>query len=80
VPVWFEPVSAVKAERAAGLMHHMTYVSPNAQELTAMAYKPHAGGGRRRGKRMGEEDEVEKIQFAPKLATIAEEKCGPLLY
>eukprot|EP00884_Botryococcus_braunii_P009042 jgi/Botrbrau1/18139/Bobra.53_1s0014.3 len=37
VPVWFEPVSAVKAERAAGLMHHMTYVSPNAQELIAMA-------------------------------------------
>jgi hypothetical protein len=35
--VWFEPVSTVKAERAAGLLHQITFTSPNAAELIAMA-------------------------------------------
>ncbi|KAI3426112.1 hypothetical protein D9Q98_008491 [Chlorella vulgaris] len=37
VPVWFEPVSAPKSVRAAALLHRISFVSPNRQELAAMA-------------------------------------------
>lgn len=37
VPLWFEPVSVPKAVRATGALHRLHYVSPNAEELVAMA-------------------------------------------
>lgn len=37
VPVWFEPVSVAKAVRATKVLGCLTYTSPNAQELIAMA-------------------------------------------
>lgn len=37
VPIWFEPVSVVKAARATEVLSCLTYTSPNAQELIAMA-------------------------------------------
>ncbi len=37
VPVWFEPVSAPKAARAAGTLHLLDYISPNAVELIAIS-------------------------------------------
>lgn len=37
VPVWFEPVSVPKAVRATKVLSCLTYVSPNAHELIAMA-------------------------------------------
>ncbi|KAL3133069.1 hypothetical protein ABBQ38_006972 [Trebouxia sp. C0009 RCD-2024] len=37
VPIWFEPVSVAKAARATAVLSCLTYTSPNAQELIAMA-------------------------------------------
>ena len=37
VPVWFEPVSVPKSVRASGVLNCITYISPNAHELIAMA-------------------------------------------
>ena len=37
VPVWFEPVSVPKAARAAGTLHLLEYISPNAAELIAIS-------------------------------------------
>ena len=37
VPIWFEPVSVAKAARATEVLSRLTYTSPNAQELIAMA-------------------------------------------
>lgn len=37
VPVWFEPVSAPKSRRAAAALPLLRYISPNAEELRAMA-------------------------------------------
>ena len=37
VPVWFEPVSVPKAARAAGTLHLLDYISPNAAELIAIS-------------------------------------------
>ena len=37
VPVWLEPVSAAKAVKAIPLLSYLTYVSPNAKELAALA-------------------------------------------
>ena len=36
-PVWFEPVSVPKAVRATKVLSCLTYISPNAHELIAMA-------------------------------------------
>lgn len=35
--LWFEPVSTAKAGRACDVMHLLDFVSPNAEELKAMA-------------------------------------------
>ncbi|CAH8355184.1 unnamed protein product [Eruca vesicaria subsp. sativa] len=37
VPVWFEPVSVTKSQRIASVAKYVTIVSPNQDELTAMA-------------------------------------------
>ncbi len=37
VPVWFEPVSVPKSVRASRVLNCITYISPNAHELIAMA-------------------------------------------
>ena len=37
VPVWFEPVSVPKAVRATKVLKWLSYTSPNAHELIAMA-------------------------------------------
>lgn len=37
VPIWFEPVSVPKAVRATRVLECLTYISPNAHELIAMA-------------------------------------------
>ena len=37
IPIWFEPVSASKAARAVSIMHCIDYISPNEQELIALA-------------------------------------------
>ncbi|BDA42876.1 probable pseudouridine kinase at N-terminal half [Coccomyxa sp. Obi] len=37
VPIWYEPVSAPKAARAASALHMMDYISPNASELVSIA-------------------------------------------
>ena len=37
VPVWFEPVSVAKSKRAAAVFSGITVVSPNQNELKAMA-------------------------------------------
>ncbi|XP_010479368.1 PREDICTED: uncharacterized protein LOC104758236 [Camelina sativa] len=37
VPVWFEPVSVTKSRRIASIAKYMTIVSPNQDELIAMA-------------------------------------------
>lgn len=37
VPVWFEPVSVPKAVRASKVLKWLSYTSPNAHELIAMA-------------------------------------------
>lgn len=37
VPVWFEPVSVPKSIRASRVLDCLTYISPNAHELIAMA-------------------------------------------
>lgn len=37
VPVFFEPVSAAKAVRAARMLHRISFLSPNAAELAALA-------------------------------------------
>ena len=37
VPVWFEPVSVPKAVRATTVLKRLSYTSPNAHELIAMA-------------------------------------------
>lgn len=37
VPIWYEPVSAPKAVRAASALHMMDYISPNASELVSLA-------------------------------------------
>ena len=37
IPVWFEPVSAPKAVRCCSCLQHLTYLSPNAAELLAIA-------------------------------------------
>ncbi|CAL8467484.1 g7022 [Coccomyxa elongata] len=37
VPVWYEPVSAPKAVRAAAALHIMDYTSPNASELVSLS-------------------------------------------
>ena len=34
---WFEPVSTVKATRAASILMHLDFISPNAPELLALA-------------------------------------------
>lgn len=36
-PVWFEPVSVPKAVRATKVLKWLSYTSPNAHELIAMA-------------------------------------------
>jgi hypothetical protein len=36
-PVWFEPVSAPKSTRATALLSLLSFISPNEQELAAMA-------------------------------------------
>lgn len=38
-PVWFEPTSVVKSllPAQAGVTSHLTYISPNVEELNAMA-------------------------------------------
>ncbi|CAH9125844.1 unnamed protein product [Cuscuta epithymum] len=35
-PVWFEPVSVVKSRRIASIVNHITFASPNEDELIAM--------------------------------------------
>lgn len=49
MPVWFEPVSAPKAVRAARLLSLLDFVSPNEAELAAMAaaVRRQAGSGQR---------------------------------
>ena len=37
VPTWFEPVSVPKAARAAGALHLLEYISPNAAELVSIS-------------------------------------------
>lgn len=37
VPFWFEPVSVPKSVRASRVLNCITYISPNAHELIAMA-------------------------------------------
>ena len=37
VPVWFEPVSVPKAAQAAGSLHLLEYISPNAAELVSLS-------------------------------------------
>lgn len=37
VPIWFEPVSVPKSVRASKVLGKLTYISPNAHELIAMA-------------------------------------------
>ena len=37
VPVFFEPVSAAKAVRAARMLHRISFLSPNAAELATLA-------------------------------------------
>ncbi len=37
VPIWFEPVSVPKSVRASRVLNCITYISPNAHELIAMA-------------------------------------------
>lgn len=37
VPIWFEPVSVPKSVRASKALGQLTYISPNAHELIAMA-------------------------------------------
>ena len=44
VPVWFEPVSVPKAARAAGTLHLLEYISPNAAELIAISEALAPGG------------------------------------
>ncbi|KAI9122715.1 hypothetical protein K1719_006555 [Acacia pycnantha] len=36
-PVWFEPVSVTKSKRITSIVKHVTYTSPNEDELIAMA-------------------------------------------
>ncbi|XP_051134990.1 pseudouridine kinase isoform X2 [Andrographis paniculata] len=36
-PVWFEPVSVTKSKRIASIVRHVTFTSPNEDELIAMA-------------------------------------------
>ena len=43
VPVWFEPVSVPKAARAAGSLHLLEYISPNAAELVSISEALAAG-------------------------------------
>ncbi|KAI3429035.1 PfkB domain-containing protein [Psidium guajava] len=37
IPLWFEPVSVAKSKKIAPLVKYVTYVSPNEEELFAMA-------------------------------------------
>ncbi|GMP47534.1 hypothetical protein CsSME_00015221 [Camellia sinensis var. sinensis] len=37
IPVWFEPVSVVKSKRVVSVVKHITFASPNEDELIAMA-------------------------------------------
>ncbi|CAK9142596.1 unnamed protein product [Ilex paraguariensis] len=37
IPVWFEPVSVAKSKRVASVAKYITFVSPNEDELIAMA-------------------------------------------
>ncbi|KAI8554318.1 hypothetical protein RHMOL_Rhmol05G0089200 [Rhododendron molle] len=37
IPVWFEPVSVVKSKRVVSAVKHITFASPNEDELIAMA-------------------------------------------
>jgi sugar/nucleoside kinase (ribokinase family) len=37
VPVWFEPVSVAKSVRATAVLCHLAFISPNEEELVAMA-------------------------------------------
>ncbi|XP_065856730.1 pseudouridine kinase isoform X2 [Euphorbia lathyris] len=37
IPVWFEPVSVAKSARIASIVNNVTFVSPNEDELIAMA-------------------------------------------
>ena len=37
VPIWYEPVSVPKSVRAGRVLSCLTYASPNAHELVAMA-------------------------------------------
>lgn len=37
VPVWFEPVSVIKSKRVVSVVKHITFASPNEDELIAMA-------------------------------------------
>ena len=44
--LWVEPVSVAKAARAAPLLAHAAFVSPNAAELVSLAHAVRAGHGR----------------------------------
>ena len=46
-PVWFEPVSAPKSTRATALLSLLSFISPNEQELAAMAAAVRQQGGPR---------------------------------
>ncbi|GFY95091.1 pfkB-like carbohydrate kinase family protein [Actinidia rufa] len=37
IPVWFEPVSVAKSKRIVSVVEHITFASPNEDELIAMA-------------------------------------------
>ena len=45
VPVWYEPTSVPKSSRALPILRNITFTSPNAKELVAMANGLRAAGG-----------------------------------
>ncbi|PSC67542.1 pseudouridine kinase isoform X1 [Micractinium conductrix] len=58
VPIWFEPVSVPKSERAVALLPALAYISPNEKELAAMAAaarrrQQQAQAGKQRGQGSG---------------------------